>query len=466
MIKDIFTLLKEDPAAFITIYWNFFVWAIALALLLALFDIFKQTWLFYKQSLFKKEIEWTLLEIQIPREVQKTPRAMEQFFMALHGLRNAAGDFLEKYIEGEVTLWWSLEMASFGGEIHFYIRTPKKHRKMTEAALYAQYSNVELVEVEDYLNQIPNETKEIYKNADNIFGGEFILRKEDVYPITTYERFEADKETMALDPISALLEALAHIHKEEKVFLQIIIRPAGTGWQEEAKKFIDKLVGREEKKPVKGGFGAALAEFFRNLIFAPAEYPIWGEEAQKKEETKVDLLFKMTPGERELVKTLEENVAKPGFETLIRYLYLAPQAIFSTNFAQRGLLVGINQYASPAMNSFRGNPRVETRNRWIYFPYFFVKQRVEARKQRILYNYRNRKMPEELSFGRFYTSHPYNFNTVSKSYILTTAELATIYHLPTEMVLVAPHVKRVEAKKMGPPAGLPIFMEEEKKEGE
>lgn len=460
MLKDFFTLLKEDPAAFMVTYWNFFIWAIVLALLLALFDIFKQAWLFYKRLLFKEAIKWTLLEIRIPREVTKTPRAMEQFFVAIHGLRNAAGDFLEKYIDGEVTLWWSLEMVSFGGEIHFYIRTPENRRKMIEAAFYAQYSNVELIEIEDYLEQIPKETKGIYQNGENIFGGEFILRKEDVYPITTYEKFEADKETMALDPISALLEALAHIHKEEKVFLQILIRPAGSGWQEEAKKFIDKLVGREEKKPAKSGFGAALAEFFRNLFFAPAEYPIWSGEAQKKEEIKADLLFKMTPGERELVKTLEENIAKPGFETLIRYLYLAPQAIFSTNFARRGLLGGINQYASPLMNSFRGNSLVETRTRWIYFPYFFVKQRVEARKQRILHNYRNREMPEELPFGKFYTSHPYNFNTVSKTYILTTAELATIYHLPTETVLVAPHVKRAEAKKMGPPAGLPIFKEE------
>jgi hypothetical protein len=69
-------------------------------------------------------------------------------------------------------------------------------------------------------------------------------------------------------------------------------------------------------------------------------------------------------------------------------------------------------------------------------------------------------MPEELAFGKFYTSTPMNFNIKSRSYILTTAELATIYHVPTAVVLTSPHIKRLESKKMGPPAGLPIFEEE------
>lgn len=449
---------------FIAAYWRVLQWLVLLAIFVLLLKLFREFWLFRRRSLFKADIQWTVLEIKVPREVNRTPRAMEQFLMALHGLRNVPNDFLEMYLDGEVTLWWSLEVASFGGEIHFYIRTPKKYKKMTEAAFYAQYSNAELVEIEDYLNEIPSETRGIYEKGDNIFGGEFVLRKEDAYPITLYDKFEIDKETMALDPISALLEALAHIHKEEKVFLQILIQPAGAGWQEEAKKLINKLVGREEKKKEKttvGGLGVTLADWAKNVFWAPVEHPQWPVKAEKKEEMKRDLLLQLTPGERELLKTLEENVARPGFNALIRFLYLAPQAIFSVNFARRGLLSAFNQYASPMMNSFRGNPMVETRTRWIYFPYFFVKQRVEARKQRILRNFREHKLPEESSFGKFYTSHPFNFNTVSKTYVLSSAELATIYHLPTEPVLVAPHVKRAEAKKMGPPAGLPIFMEEE-----
>lgn len=442
---------------FIATYWLVFQWLAIILFLFFLFEIFKQTWLFYKQSAFKNAIEWVLLEIKIPRQVERTPRAMEQFLMNIHSLRNAAGDFLEKYIDGEVTLWWSLEMVSFGGEIHFYIRTPKKHAKMVSAAFYAQYPTAEVIEAEDYVKELPAETSEIYRKGYDIFGNEFILRKDDVYPITTYEVFEKYKDELALDPISALLEVLAGVQKEEKVFLQILVRPAGPEYQEMAKKFIDKLFGREEKKETGGSDG--LSEFFRNVVLAPGEHPAWGQKKEEKKEDK-DLYKKLTPGEQDVIKAIERNISKPSFETLIRVFYHAPISIFSVNFARKGILGAINQYSSPIFNSFRSNSLAETRTRWINFPYLFVKKRVEARKQRILYNYRNRKMPEETSAGKLYTSHVFDINTKSSVFVLSTAELATIYHVPAEQVLTAPHIKRMESKKMGPPAGLPIFADE------
>ena len=58
------------------------------------------------------------------------------------------------------------------------------------------------------MNEIPSETKGIYEKGGNIFGGEFVLRKEDVYPITLYEKFEIDKETMANRKSQEVLKAV------------------------------------------------------------------------------------------------------------------------------------------------------------------------------------------------------------------------------------------------------------------
>ncbi len=55
-------------------------------------------------------------------------------------------------------------------KVHFYIRTPKKHRKIVETGLYAQYPTVEIVDVKDYLDNFPNSTKEIYRQNKDIFG--------------------------------------------------------------------------------------------------------------------------------------------------------------------------------------------------------------------------------------------------------------------------------------------------------
>jgi hypothetical protein len=49
-------------------------------------------------------------------------------------------------------------------------------------------------------------------------GGEFFLTKDNVYPIKTYETFEAD-------PMDSILSAYSKILSDEKMSLQILISP-------------------------------------------------------------------------------------------------------------------------------------------------------------------------------------------------------------------------------------------------
>ncbi len=447
---DFFPIILE----FFKVNFIIFQWLGIFILLIILIKAFKATLLFYNQSVFKQGIEWTFLEIKIPREVQRTPMAMEQFFVNIHALKNAPGNFFEKYIDGEVPMWWSLEITSFGGEVHFYIRTPKKHKKIVESGLYAQYPYIEISEVRDYMDAFPKETSEIYQKGGDIFGGEFILTKDDFYPITTYEYFEKVKGELAFDPISTLLEVLSNIGKEETVFIQILIRPVGSEWHQAGKKFIAELSSGKKKKKS----GNSLINIVRNILMAPVQIPEWGEKSEDKKGE--DSANKLTSEEKKIIEVIDEKISKPSFDIIIRYIYSAPNSIFSANFISKGILGAINQYSSQSLNSFKGNAMSETRGRWIYFPYFFIKQKIEVRKQRILYNYRNRKMPEELKLGEIYASHYLDSNVKSKSFVLNVAELATIYHVPAEEVLTAPHTKRAESKTIGPPAGLPIFAEE------
>ena len=47
-------------------------------------------------------------------------------------------------------------------------------------------------------------------------------------------------------------------------------------------------------------------------------------------------------------------------------------------------------------------------------------------------------------------------STISSShFILNTEELATIYHYPSNIVLTAPSIKRIESRKVSSPAQLP-----------
>ena len=166
-------------------FWAFFI----------LFPIFRELLLYWRQQLFKASEaspeKYSVLEIQIPREMDKSPKAMAQVFGSLHMLGNSPGSLHEKYLDGEVPLWSSLEIVKFGGEIHLYIRVPKKNRHLVEVAFFSNYPDVEIADVKDYMRNLPASTAELYAREMDLWGTEMKLGREDAYPIKTFSDFES-----------------------------------------------------------------------------------------------------------------------------------------------------------------------------------------------------------------------------------------------------------------------------------
>jgi hypothetical protein len=178
--------------------------------------------------------------------------AMEQVLAAIHSLRNIPGNPQEKWMTGEVTLWYSLELVSIGGAIHFYVRSYRKQQPLIEAAFFAYYPDIEVVEVEDYVKQLPENVTELYESGYDLWGIELILNKDDAYPIKSYLDFEAPEEEKQFDPMSHFLEVLGKVKREETVAIQIVIAPAGAKWREEGERLIEELStkkGTGEKGP-------------------------------------------------------------------------------------------------------------------------------------------------------------------------------------------------------------------------
>src|SRR3989338_3340797 len=168
-------IIRQIIIQFFRLTW--WLWA-----LIILWPLFSSTWLYYRREKFKGEIKWVLLELRIPREIRKSPRAMEQVLEAFHQLRNVASNFREKWWDGEVTRWFSLEMVSSGGEVHMYIRCYHKQRNLVEAAFFAYYPDVEIMEVEDYTERFPNDIREMYARGYGVGGREMVLKKGDASP--------------------------------------------------------------------------------------------------------------------------------------------------------------------------------------------------------------------------------------------------------------------------------------------
>ncbi|OGZ53657.1 MAG: hypothetical protein A3B25_01255 [Candidatus Ryanbacteria bacterium RIFCSPLOWO2_01_FULL_48_26] len=438
------------------------IWLFGLAAFFAVvFPLAQSTWLFWKQEEFKEKMPFILVELRMPREVRKSPRAMEQILSAIHALRNFAGDFGELWIDGEITRWYSLEMVSFGGEVHFYLRMYKKQRDLIEAAFYSYYPDIEIIEVEDYTKRFPKNVGELYQRGYDMWGSELMLVREAAYPIKSYLDFEAVDEEKQYDPISLALEVLGKIKTEEIIAVQILIEPASHTWKDEYKELVEKLRNNEDKQE-KASSGKS--SYVRKIEFEGIlpHFPIEKRGEDKKDDFGgLRKSFLRTPGETDVLTAVEENLSKPAFETIIRFIYFSPKELFYDTFPRRGIMGIFNQYSSSDLNSFIRNEPTATRTKIWHWPHIAPASRNEYKKQRLMINYRHREMTHHTFMGKLLTSHRFNFNFKSKKFIMSNRSIATIFHPPTFIVLTAPHIKRVESRKMGPPAGLPIYGGEE-----
>ncbi|MCL4392044.1 hypothetical protein M1413_01810 [Patescibacteria group bacterium] len=401
-----------------------------------LFNLFKELWLHYKREMYKKSLKWVLLELRVPRNIQKSPQAMEQVLTAIHALRNAPSDFKEKYIEGEVTRWFSLEMASFGGEIHFYIRIYAGLKNLVEASFFSYYPDIDIIEVPDYIDRLPKSVTSMYEEGFDLWGTEMLLQKEELYPIKTYADFEASPdEEKRFDPISSFLEVMGKLMKDEFVGIQLLIAPTGKDpmtdydkWLDGSKVELEEL--RQQSKRTKTEINPGEGEF--------------------------SMFTMRSPRQTEILKAVEENLSKPAFETLTRFVYISPRATFTDSYPRRGLIGAFSQYAALDMNGFTQNYNVSTRTKLWSSPYVFPKTRGEYRKARILFDYKEREIPPESLVGRVMTSYFFNWNA-SRNFLMNTKCIATLFHIPTSIVLTEPHLRHLESRKTGPSAGLAIF---------
>lgn len=396
----------------------------------ALFFIFWELWVLYVRINFVRNIKWILLEIKIPKGVEKSPKAMEQVFAALHGTYSFGKRFMQKYWKGEVEDWMTLELVGRAGGVYFYIRCPEIYRNLVESAIYSQYSDAEIYPTEDYIDLWPS----VLPNKDwDIWGTDFVLSRPSAYPIRTYTYFEEPAKEKRLDPIAAITEVMSKLKENEAILFQLLIRPTSDEWRKEALKIRDELIRR--KKPVSRTLLGEIGAFIRNLFVALAEYPVWPGAPEEKPGTSMLLL---SPGEKDIVEGIENKISKVAFEAMLRFIYIDSRKSFTR--ANISAVIGaLRQFSAANLNSLRPNPKTMTLVRGL-----FKSRRLYARKRVLWDSYRLKRLPPRLS-------QP----PEKQVPILNVEELATLYHFPS-IIVEAPMLRPVIAKKGEPPIGLPV----------
>jgi hypothetical protein len=447
IIISAFNFIYQIITFLLSLWWIFIP--------LILFPFARDLWTKYKRDQAIQNLEWTILEIIPPQEIKKTPYAMEQFFASLHGAQTTP-NWWDRNIKGDTQKWFSFEMVSLSGEIHFFAYIPSGFRNFVEAQIYAQYPNAEVVESQDYTDVVP---QDIPDEEYNTWGTELMFAEPFPYPIRTYPVFGKDvlEAEERIDPLSSILETMSNLKGGENIWIQVLARPIGGGWKKKGEKIRDQILGREEvKKPSKGLISGAIEGFF-SIIQDTINHIITGKqpEAPKAEEKKEKP--SLSKGEEEKVKAIESKIDKLGYETIIRFIYIGQKDVFDMGRVP-AIMGNFKQLNTQNLNSFRPNLTVTPR---INYRVQGKHQRELVRKKRVLFDYRRRFFPQYSSFIG-YLSAPifYKLPGVKETalryepMVMNIEELATVFHLPSISV-EAPFVPQVEAKKGEPPRTLP-----------
>jgi hypothetical protein len=418
-----------------------FLWAPIILVIIAW-----KMWYRYVQHHYITTIKWKLLEIKLPREIYKSPEAMEWVLMNSFHQSGGAGNWFDRYWNGKVINWYSLEIASIEGVIHFFVRIPESAQKLVTSQIYAQYPDTEVTEVDDYMDRIPPFSP---SSGYEMEGVAWKLEKSDAWPIRTYIDFGMDKaigkldENMKLDPMTPLLEFLGTIGKNEQVWIQYVIR------------FSTERYHKKDAWPKKEKWAdivkAELAKFVKDEVAASVKAGLINKDDAEKG-SKMNFL---SDAKKEVVKALERHATKPPFDVGMRMVYIAKSENFNKNI-KGGLSSVFKQYGSPYLNGLKTDGDNSTGGADFAWQEFTSNRKTRKK----IHFFKMFKLRSYFTWPGKYISSDFPSHTMFGDnelvpFVLTTEELASLYHFPSSTA-ETPTLPRTDSKKTEAPANLPL----------
>src|SRR3989344_9677237 len=418
MIEEFISLFQAD---FYLKVWRFAFATWPVWLPFSLVSLLFNTWFSYKRREFIRAQGSVLLEIRLPKEIERSPAAMEMVLESMW--EDVPGSLTDVYMEGAVRNWFSLEIVSIGGEVKFFIWTWPKWRQVVETRIYSQYPGVEIVEAKDYALDLifdPAKTK--------VKGITTRLVKEDALPIKTYIDFSLDKTDkepeQIVDPIAPVLEYLGARKPGEVAAFQILIqghRPQG---------FQDVMLTPKKH------FSKEVKDVIKKIAEKEAYF-------ETKEGMPINTLS-LTKTQTEAVASIERNAGKHAYDTQLRLLYFSTLEADDKN-ATAGMIGAMRQFGYVGSNSVLNGIRPDKFIPGITYPWEDFLD---------MYKIENQKLHLDAFKRRSFFNVPHR-HLMGKPYVLTVEELATLYHFPGAHIMT-PTLTRIPSKKAEAPANLPI----------
>ncbi len=415
--------------------------------------------LHWQQSRYRSAQKFVLLQIRVSKENEKLPIVAEQMFAVLHGTLHDI-PLLDR-LQGVAPDSFSFEVAHVDGQIKFFAYLPAHLRDFIENQIYAQYPDVEIVEVKDYASEAAMsirqpepisaeaaDSQELtapetspanpaeFDSVDffqNSYGAELTLVDPHIYPIKRYAQFEDKITRTAVDPLSGITSALMKLpNANDRAMVQIVARPLGDWWRIRATKCA-RILGKNiffgiEKLQKKYAWAFMTRKLWpRFIFFVPFYFIMWVQGLLAGTSIKLsisgegggfdDVLDETTNRAHDRESSLDavmDKVVKLPFDCSVRVVYVPSNPDKQVAKVKvRELAGAFKQFNQPHLNGFKVS---------------------EAGGAVILDRYRARELHE--------------------SFVLNTEELATVFHLPN-IEVKTPNIYWVTSKKLEPPVDLP-----------
>lgn len=336
-------------------------------------------------------VDAVLLMLEIPRTNDKKELAAEQLFASLHGILR---DKLEMKNSGGVQEHLSFEIVSAGGQIRFYVWTPKVLQSFVEGQIYAQYPTVQIHKVKDDYVDVRDKYQVVYTS-------EIVLTENEVLPIKTFENFE-------VDPLAGITGTLAKLNpdKDEELWIQILTRPIPDDWHKSTTdKWVKQVKSGQKNLRILGidwvWLISALGALFRPPQSGPNGEPVKVELSERA---------------KTQIEKAEEKATKLGYAVKIRLAYLGSDQT-DAKLNMQALVGTFKQYNSTNLNGFTSVGGT------------FDRAALDSYKLR---------------------------QFTDNGFILNISELASVYHLPHTSV-ETPNIVWATSKTAEPPASLPLI---------
>lgn len=330
----------------------------------------------------KKSLNLVFLKVQIAKKESKEEQDQDQssgpkdfkeaigigaqLFDSLHSIYS--GNWQNKYV-GEDFI--SMEYVVIEDQIYFYLIVPAELASLVEKQVTGFYPDAYIEQVEEY---------NIFKQDSKTAATALTLQKPFLFPIKSYQR-------LISDPINNLTNALSKLEFEDGAVVQVMIRPA-VEWQKEGRDHAKNMLNQ---KPEKKGFEINPIKILGAILdFMMAR--------ESKSDNGSDAPGRTTPMTDEEIKDLETKNTGKGYETIIR-IVCAGKDEREAKSNLTNIVSTFAQYASQNANSFSS-----------------VKK------------YKERQIIEDYILRKF--DWPFWSKYKRKIPILSSEEIASIYHLP------------------------------------